>query len=146
MSGGLSHIKTTLGAILLGCLLSTAYEQSPRTSCGVTDLCAVQTIGDDHRADVPLLPPIPEGRLADKAHGAWLPDPDPNAAARPSSDERSSQVIGIWFVLWSSVILGTPDDDTRLLDSTHAALMCASTWEYLIANFGNEEVADRIPM
>jgi hypothetical protein len=38
-------------------------------------------------------------------------------------------VIGIW-----------------LLDSTHAALMCASTWEYLIVNFGNEEIADRIPI
>ncbi|KAH9019287.1 hypothetical protein EDB84DRAFT_622819 [Lactarius hengduanensis] len=33
-----------------------------------------------------------------------------------------------------------------LLDVTHAALMCAATWNYLVLNFGNEEIADRIPI
>ncbi|KAI0299964.1 hypothetical protein BC826DRAFT_720340 [Russula brevipes] len=33
-----------------------------------------------------------------------------------------------------------------LFDSTHAALMCVSIWDYLILNFGNESVVDVIPM
>jgi hypothetical protein len=68
--------------------------------------------------------------------------------SRLCSDACSSQVIGIWFVLarlWAPLITMWSDSN-RLLDSTHAALMCASTWEYLIVNFGNEEIADRIPM
>jgi len=33
-----------------------------------------------------------------------------------------------------------------LLDCTHAAFMCASIWDYLILNFGNYDVMDRIPI
>ncbi|EIM82993.1 uncharacterized protein STEHIDRAFT_160602 [Stereum hirsutum FP-91666 SS1] len=40
-----------------------------------------------------------------------------------------AMVIGIWF-----------------LDAAHTILACASTWDYLIVNFGNESVADNIPI
>ncbi|KAH9169097.1 hypothetical protein EDB89DRAFT_1908849 [Lactarius sanguifluus] len=84
----LLHIKTTLGAILLGCMLST-------TLSGMT---IVQTF-----LYFRLYPKDP-ARI-------------------------KLMVVGI-----------------LLLDATHAALMCASTWNYLVLNFGNEEIADRIPI
>ncbi|KAI9441006.1 hypothetical protein H4582DRAFT_1514181 [Lactarius indigo] len=86
--GELLHIKTTLGAILLGCMLSTALS-------GMT---IVQTF-----LYFRLYPKDP-ARI-------------------------KLMVIGILF-----------------LDLTHAALMCASTWDYLVLNFGNEAIADRIPI
>ncbi|KAH8997118.1 hypothetical protein EDB86DRAFT_926071 [Lactarius hatsudake] len=82
------HIKTTLGAILLGCMLSTALS-------GMT---IVQTF-----LYFRLYPKDP-ARI-------------------------KLMVVGI-----------------LLLDATHAALMCASTWNYLVLNFGNEDIADRIPI
>jgi len=84
----LSHIKTTLGAILVGCVISTALS-------GMT---IVQT--------------YLYFRLYPKDQSLI-----------------KLMVIGIC-----------------LLDITHAALMCASTWDFLIVNFGNEEISDRIPM
>jgi len=33
-----------------------------------------------------------------------------------------------------------------LLDLTHASLMCASTWDYLILHFGDEDIMDKIPI
>ncbi|KAI9510800.1 hypothetical protein F5148DRAFT_511032 [Russula earlei] len=86
--GDLSHIKTTLGAILIGCMLSTALS-------GMT---AVQT--------------FLYYRLYPK-----------------DSFRIKFLVISVW-----------------LLDSTHAALMCAATWDFLILNFGNEAIADEIPL
>ncbi|KAH9052312.1 hypothetical protein EDB87DRAFT_530436 [Lactarius vividus] len=85
---GLLHIKTTLGAILLGCMLSTALS-------GMT---IVQTF-----LYFRLYPKDP-ARI-------------------------KLMVLGV-----------------LLLDATHTALMCASTWNYLVLNFGNEEIADRIPI
>jgi hypothetical protein len=38
------------------------------------------------------------------------------------------------------------DRTYRLLDTTHAALIIASTWDYFVLNFGNEDVVDKIPM
>lgn len=63
---GLSHIKTTLGAILLGCVVSAAYVfWNSRLLLSLLTGFASQTIGDDHRADIPLFPLIPEGSSAD---------------------------------------------------------------------------------
>lgn len=84
----LSHIKSTLGAILVGCVLSAALS-------GMT---IVQTF----------------------LYFRLLPKDPPRV---------KFMVIGLF-----------------LLDTSHAALMCASTWEYLILNFGNEAIADNIPI
>ncbi|KAH9040283.1 hypothetical protein EDB83DRAFT_2228319 [Lactarius deliciosus] len=88
----LLHIKTTLGAILLGCMLSTALS-------GMT---IVQTF------------------LYFRLY--------------PKDPARIKFMVPV------------TDGSDRLLDTTHAALMCASTWDYLVLNFGNEEIADRIPI
>ncbi|KAI0275456.1 hypothetical protein BC834DRAFT_814798 [Gloeopeniophorella convolvens] len=34
----------------------------------------------------------------------------------------------------------------RSLDAVHTALMCAATWDFLILNFGNDAIADFIPL
>ena len=55
----MTQIESTLGAILVGSFFATAYEKRPYSGTGLTGL-AVQTNGDDHRADVSLFPFIPK--------------------------------------------------------------------------------------
>ncbi|KAH9029146.1 hypothetical protein EDB85DRAFT_1892155 [Lactarius pseudohatsudake] len=49
-------------------------------------------------------------------------------------------------LLLGARLIAATDGSDSLLDVTHAALMCAATWNYLVLNFGNEEIADRIPI
>ncbi|KAN0136002.1 hypothetical protein V8E53_006163 [Lactarius tabidus] len=82
------HIKTTLGAILLGCVVSAA----------LTGMTIVQTF----------------------LYFRLYPKDQPRIKL---------MVIGV-----------------LLLDTTHSSLMIASTWDYFVLNFGNEEVVDKIPI
>lgn len=87
MSGS-AHIKTTLGSILLGCMISTVLS-------GMT---AVQTF---------------------LYYRLYPKDPF----------RMKLLVIIVWLLDWS-----------------HAACICAATWDYFILNFGNDAITDVIPI
>jgi hypothetical protein len=110
----------------------------------------MQPNGDDHRADVPLFPLIPERPAADKTYGACFGHRSAAAVAQMRVPRRS--LASCSYSRYSSgVRIRSPLTDNvivlyRLLDTTHSSLMIASTWDYFVLNFGNEEVVDKIPM